>query len=133
MANKQETSQDASKFDFGAYPEDTLFHERRTNPGRREPEKLDGVAGARKRRAKKERRRRVEPTTLEKQFTPDELEFMNAMQAFKVHTGRAFPTHVEVLKVAVGLGYRKAVEVAPCGENEQSKPANGDGTGTELA
>jgi hypothetical protein len=38
------------------------------------------------------------------------MEFMNAMQRFKERTGKAFPTHAEVIKVAVSLGYRKLVE-----------------------
>ena len=57
---------------------------------------------------KKRRRRRIDPTTFEKQYTEDELEFMTAMQRFKTRSGRAFPTHREVLKVAADLGYRKA-------------------------
>ena len=54
--------------------------------------------------------RRIDPTTFEKQYTDDELEFMNAMQRFKERTGKAFPTHGEVIKVAVSLGYRKPLE-----------------------
>ncbi len=61
------------------------------------------------RRAKKERRRRIDPTTFEKQYTDDELEFMNAMQCFKVQSGKAFPSFGDVLKVAYGLGYRKVI------------------------
>ena len=56
---------------------------------------------------RKERRRRVDPTTFEKQYTPDEVEFMSAMQAFKSRTGKAFPTHGEVLAIAHALGYRR--------------------------
>ena len=35
---------------------------------------------------------------------------MNAMQRYKERTGKSFPSHGEVLKVAVSLGYRKVVE-----------------------
>jgi hypothetical protein len=59
------------------------------------------------RRRKKERRRRIDPTTFEKQYTKDEMEFMNAMQRFKVQSGKSFPSFEEVLKVAFDLGYRK--------------------------
>ena len=59
------------------------------------------------RRARKERRRRIDPTTFEKQYTDDELEFMNAMQQFKVQSCKSFPSHGEVLQVAYALGYRK--------------------------
>lgn len=40
-------------------------------------------------------------------------QFMNAMQRFKERTGRPFPTHGEVIKVAVALGYRKLIDDAP--------------------
>jgi len=32
------------------------------------------------------------------------------MQRFKERTGKAFPTHGEVIKVAVALGYRKRLD-----------------------
>ncbi|MBI1832578.1 MAG: hypothetical protein HYR84_14145, partial [Planctomycetes bacterium] len=35
------------------------------------------------------------------------MEFMTAMQRFKVQTGKSIPTHGEVLRVAHSLGYRK--------------------------
>ena len=38
---------------------------------------------------------------------------MNAMQRFKERTGKPFPTHGEVIKVAVSLGYRKPLEDDP--------------------
>src|SRR4051794_4281260 len=110
-----ETSPQAEKFDFSTFPEDTLFYERRDRPERRsmfgnKPEDLQGTPHVPKeRRARKERRRRIDPTTFEKQYTEDELEFMNAMQHFKVQTCKSFPTHGEVLRVALALGYRKVV------------------------
>jgi hypothetical protein len=55
------------------------------------------------------RRRQVDPATCERDYTPAELEFMNAMQAYKARSGRPFPTWSETLEVLVGLGYRKAV------------------------
>src|SRR5438128_1999290 len=111
-----ETSAPAEKFDFSAFPEDTLFHERRSEADRRgkraaAPPEGDGAAPrvAKERRARKERRRRIDPTTFEKQYTEDELEFMNAMQQFKVQSCTLFPTYGEVLRVACALGYTKAV------------------------
>src|SRR4051794_33516150 len=118
-----ETSPQAEKFDFSTFPEDTLFYERRDRPERRsmfgnKPEDLQGTPHVPKeRRAKKERRRRIDPTTFEKQYTEDELEFMNAMQQFKVQTCKSFPTHGDVLRVALSLGYRKVI-LAPPGELE---------------
>ena len=74
---------------------------------------------------KKERRRRIDPTTFEKQYTDDEMEFMNAMQRFKELSGKAFPSHGDVLKVAIMLGYRRAVFELdlPDGEGEDFDPS----------
>jgi hypothetical protein len=112
-----ETPEGAEKFDYSAFPENTLFHERR-GPDRRSrfPAKpaADSKAEAshvpKERRARKERRRRIDPTTFEKQYTDDELEFMNAMQQFKVQTCKSFPTFGDVLRVAYSLGYRKLTD-----------------------
>jgi hypothetical protein len=111
-------------FDFSAFPKNTVFHERRDGRDRRdfsnstvaaqvEPPKDQTSAKRPERRARKERRKRIDPTTFEKQYTDDELEFMNAMQRFKERTGRPFPSHGEVIKVAVSMGYRKLVDDAP--------------------
>jgi hypothetical protein len=114
-----ETPESAEKFDFSAFPMDTLFHERRHGSDRRSAPRTepDAVASprdqrprvAKERRTRKERRRRIDPTTFEKQYTEDELEFMNAMQKFKVQACQSFPTYGDVLRVASELGYRKAV------------------------
>ncbi len=56
------------------------------------------------------RRRYVDPTTCERDYTRAELEFMQAMQAYKRRSGRMFPTWSEVLEVLKSLGYEK---VAP--------------------
>jgi len=64
-------------------------------------------------RIKKERRRRIDPTTFEKQYTSDEIEFMNAMQRFKLQTGKSYPSYGEVLRVAHRLGYRKVTSAEP--------------------
>ena len=60
-------------------------------------------------RARKDRRRRIDPTTFEKQYTDAEMEFMTAMQNFKMQSGKSFPSHGDVLRVATGLGYRRLV------------------------
>jgi hypothetical protein len=56
------------------------------------------------------RRRFVDPATSERDYTPDELEFMNAMQAYKLRSGRNFPTWSEVLEVLRDLGYTRDEE-----------------------
>jgi hypothetical protein len=113
MSDQGQTNPDPPEFDFSKYPADSLFHERREGRDRRSapgPLPRDGQTRPQtERRAKKERRRRIDPTTFEKQYTDDELEFMNAMQRFKVQSGKSFPSHGDVLRVAFSLGYRKFV------------------------
>ena len=53
------------------------------------------------------RRRFVDPTTCERDYSHAELEFMRAMQAYKASSGRMFPTWSEVLEVLRSLGYEK--------------------------
>jgi hypothetical protein len=120
-ADDHQTKPPSPEFDFSSYPQNTLFHDRRTGVDRRHrgdaPEPK--IAGPRQteetdrrqgeRRQKKDRRRRIDPTTFEKQYTDDEMEFMNAMQRFKELSGKTFPTYADVLKVAIMLGYRRAV------------------------
>ena len=58
-------------------------------------------------RRKVERRRQIDPTTCERDYTGNEVEFMSAMDTYKRRSGRAFPTWSEVLEVIHSLGYRK--------------------------
>lgn len=51
------------------------------------------------------RRRLIDPTTCERDYTPDELEFMTAIQAYQAASGRKFPTLSETLQVLLDLGY----------------------------
>jgi hypothetical protein len=59
------------------------------------------------RRAKVNRRRQIDPTTCERDYTDAEIEFMHAMDSYKRSSGRMFPTCSEVLEVLRGLGYEK--------------------------
>lgn len=59
------------------------------------------------RRAKVERRRQIDPTTCERDYSVDEIEFMRAMDEYKRKSGRMFPTWSEVLEVVRGLGYSR--------------------------
>ncbi|MGE0609585.1 MAG: hypothetical protein AB7O62_21015 [Pirellulales bacterium] len=59
------------------------------------------------RRAKVNRRRQIDPTTCEREYTEAEVEFMNAFNEYKRTSGRMFPTCSEVLEVLTRLGYRK--------------------------
>jgi len=54
-------------------------------------------------------KRRMSPTTSDRNYTSDEVEFMNALADFKRASGRMFPTCSEILGVLKGLGYEKVV------------------------
>lgn len=55
--------------------------------------------------AKKPRRRHIDPTTCERDYRQDELDFMRAMDDYKCSSGRMFPTCSEVLEVLRAMGY----------------------------
>ena len=65
------------------------------------------------RRVKVERRRLIDPTTCERDYSGDEVEFMKAMDDYKRTSGRMFPTWSEVLEVVRSLGYAKPELAAP--------------------
>lgn len=66
-------------------------NERRQNPDRR----------------KVARRRQIDPTTCERDYNGEEIEFMQALDAYKRAAGRMFPTCSEILEVIRDLGYRR--------------------------
>ena len=53
------------------------------------------------------RRRLIDPTTCEREYAADELEFMQALDRYKRTSGRLFPTCSEILEVVRSLGYAK--------------------------
>ena len=57
-----------------------------------------------------ERRRQIDPTTCERDYNNDEIEFMKAMDQYKRDNRRPFPTWSEVLEVLRAMGYRKTAE-----------------------
>jgi hypothetical protein len=59
------------------------------------------------RRTKVTRRRQIDPTTCERDYSVEEIEFMGALDDYKRRSGRMFPTCSEVLEVLKGLGYEK--------------------------
>ena len=54
-----------------------------------------------------ERRRQIDPTTCERDYSDEEIAFMKAMDQYKRDNRRPFPTWSEVLEVLRALGYRK--------------------------
>ena len=62
------------------------------------------------RREKVARRRQIDPTTCERDYSNDEIEFMHALDAYKRFSGRMFPTCSEILEVIRALGYVRVKE-----------------------
>jgi len=69
-------------------------------------------------RRKTPRRRQIDPTTCERDYTDDEVEFMHALDDYKRSSGRMFPTCSEILEVIRDLGYSRGSTE----NNENSKP-----------
>ena len=61
-------------------------------------------------RRKVKRRRQIDPTTCERDYSDEEIEFMHALDEYKRRNGRMFPTCSEILEVIVKLGYRKIAD-----------------------
>ena len=53
------------------------------------------------------RRRMIDPTTCERDYGADEVEFMQALDRYKRMSGRMFPTCSEILEVVRSLGYSR--------------------------
>ncbi len=62
-------------------------------------------------RRKNNRRRHIDPTTCEREYNENEIEFMRAMDDYKQASGRMFPTCSEILEVLMKLGYKKVENV----------------------
>jgi hypothetical protein len=97
-----------------ANSEGSRHDDRRTHGDRRKrniPVAVERRSGKERRQEKGERRRQVDPTTCEKDYSEEEIIFMKAMDQYKRANRRPFPTWSEVLEVLRSLGYRK-VEAA---------------------
>jgi hypothetical protein len=66
-----------------------------------------GNANVAPHRPKVPRRRQIDPTTCERDYSQDEIEFMQALDEYKRRNGRMFPTCSEILEVVRGLNYVK--------------------------
>ncbi len=96
--------------------------DRRGRPDRRQqdiPVAYDRRSGKDRRveaahqRAALEKRRMVDPTTCEKEYSEEEIEFLTAIDSYKRANRRPFPTWSEVLEVIRALGYRKVEAPKP--------------------
>jgi hypothetical protein len=79
--------------------------DRRTDERRKEKAPVVVERRQGERRAKVARRRQIDPTTCERDYNNDEIEFMQALDAYKRANGRMFPTCSEILEVIRSLGY----------------------------
>lgn len=61
-------------------------------------------------RRKPHRRRQIDPTTCEREYSDPEIEFMQALDEYKRASGRMFPTCSEILEVISKLGYRRIAD-----------------------
>ena len=86
---------------------------RKTSDRRKDDEPVATERRTTQRRAKVNRRRQIDPTTCERDYTPDEIEFMNALDEYKRTSGRMFPTCSELLEVIRKLGYEKPIAAEP--------------------
>ena len=82
-----------------------------SNAGKIFPSRPKPSAPTLEHRKKVNRRRQIDPTTCERDYTDQEVEFMNALDDYKRKSGRMFPTCSEVLEVIHSLGY---VKLSPC-------------------
>lgn len=100
--------------DAEAATTDRRGNDRRENDRRKQsiPVAADRRAG-KERRQQGERRRQIDPTTCERDYTVDEIEFMTNIDQYKRDNRRPFPTWSEVLQVLIALGYRKVADREP--------------------
>jgi hypothetical protein len=68
------------------------------------------AANAAKARENSGRRRLIDPTTCERDYSDEETDFMKAMDRYKRDNRRPFPTWSEVLEVLRSLGYRRVAD-----------------------
>ena len=77
-------------------------------------------------RRKGHRRRQIDPTTCEREYTDHEIEFMHALDEYKRLSGRMFPTCSEILEVLHKIGYRKVADAQEIYNPEQEKSSEDD-------
>jgi hypothetical protein len=75
-------------------------------------------------RRKVQRRRQIDPTTCERDYSPEEIEFMHALDDYKRASGRMFPTCSEILEVIKAMGYVKGTPSAALPPSETSTIAD---------
>ncbi len=80
---------------------------RKGDDRRKKPVEVEVTASERR---KGHRRRQIDPTTCEREYSDPEIEFMQALDEYKRLSGRMFPTCSEILEVLHKMGYRQVAE-----------------------
>lgn len=112
IASSKSNPNDTVDTDGTGSSEQIMTIDRRNQPSERrggDPNALD-VGVMKNPRRKKQRRRHIDPTTCERDYSDPEIEFMRAMDDYKHRSGRMFPTCSEVLEVVRDLGYFRLSE-----------------------
>jgi hypothetical protein len=102
----------AKKIDEAQVTMNRRSDDRRKDDRRKESVPVEVERRVGPRREKVSRRRQIDPTTCERDYTDAEVEFMNALDVYKRKNGRMFPTCSEILEVIRDLGYVKS-QVVP--------------------
>ncbi len=108
-AQKSADKKSKTVVDIGKEKEVVTMDRRRAERRDGDPEATD-MGAMKTPRRKKQRRRHIDPTTCERDYNNQEIEFMRAMDDYKRAAGRMFPTCSEVLEVVRSLGYFKLSE-----------------------
>lgn len=111
MSRKNEPAQAVSA-DEVVIPDrrDEQQSDRRKGVDRRQRQIPVAVDRRKSERRTGERRRQIDPTTCERDYDEDEIEFMKAIEDYKRDFARPFPTWTEILEVMKALGYRKVAQ-----------------------
>ena len=95
---------------------------------RREDRRLDDqgteakpVEGTKRR---KQRRRQIDPTTCERDYSDEEISFMHALDEYKRRSGRMFPTCSEILEVVRAMGYVRLNETEAAASENSSETSD---------
>jgi hypothetical protein len=105
--------------------------DRRGNDRRQKEVAVEVEHRSTERRVKVTRRRQIDPTTCERDYSPAEVEFMSALDDYKRRSGRMFPTCSEILEVFKSLGYEKQAELPTV--NPPAEPVAVSTVATEQA
>jgi hypothetical protein len=110
------------------FPPELCVTERRGNDRRKRniPVAVERRSGKDRRDLQGERRRQIDPTTCERDYNDEEIEFMKAMDQYKRENRRPFPTWSEVLEVLRAMGYRKVAEPSTMPGLSTSLPPKAD-------